>query len=209
VQLLPTQISIVEIAIVVVLLVLAVVPLVMVIRMGGRISGLETTLQEERRRMAELHTYLERVCRTNTTRPEDVAVLGVSTDPYAMAMGAADPYAMGGAVPPSPMAQPGAGADYLGYGAQPQGAAVAAQPTVPAVQPTAFAAQTPPVQSAFDPQAARAQEQERAKQQALEYAQYQERMQAQVDSLQQQALSQALGASGSRSQRQTQPVPPR
>lgn len=207
-QLLPTQISIVEIAIVVVLLIVAVVPLVLVIRMGGRIDGLETTLQEERRRMAELHTYLERVCRTNTTRPEDVAAMGMGSDPYAMGMGAADPYAMGA---PSPaMGQP-MGGDYLGYGAQASAAPIGAQPAVPAVQPTTFAAQPQPqaAQPAFDPQAARAQEQERAKQQALEYAQYQERMQAQVDSLQQQALSQALGASGGRSQRQTQPVAPR
>ena len=205
-QLLPTQISIVEIAVVAVLLILAVVPLVLVIRMGGRIDGLETTLQEERRRMAELHTYLERVCRTNTTRPEDLGPVGAAADPYGM--GAADPYGLGAAIPP--VGQPPVGADYLGYGAPSASSVPTASPTaLPSVQPGAFGAQPQPAQSAFDPQAARAQEQERAKQQALEYAQYQERMQAQVDSLQQQALNQALGGSAGRSQRQTQPVAPR
>lgn len=190
-QLLPTQISIVEIAIVVVLLVLAVVPLVMVIRMGGRISGLETTLQEERRRMAELHTFLERVSRTNTTRPDMDMAMGA--DPYG-----ANPYAAQAMMPGQP--QPGAMPDYNPYAAPMADPAMMAAP-----QSAPFPAQSQA--AAYSPEALRAQEQQAAKQQALEYAKYQERMQHHAEQMQQQAMM--PGQPGGRPQRQTQPVPPR
>ncbi len=58
-QLIPTEITIVEIAVIVVLAALAIVALVIAIQQKGRVVTLEATLNEERRRMAELHTFLE------------------------------------------------------------------------------------------------------------------------------------------------------
>lgn len=195
-QLIPTEITIVEIAVIVVLAALAIVALVIAIQQKGRVVTLEATLNEERRRMAELHTFLERVSRTNTTRPDMDMAMGA--DPYG-----ANPYAaqaqaqaMGALGQP----QPGAMPDYNPYAAPMADPAMMAAP-----QSAPFPAQSQA--AAYSPEALRAQEQQAAKQQALEYAKYQERMQHHAEQMQQQAMM--PGQPGGRPQRQTQPVPPR
>lgn len=194
-QLIPTEVSIVEIIVVVILAALAIVGMVLAIKLKTRVTTLEATLNEERRRMAELHTFLERVSRTNTTRPEMEMAMGA--DPYG-----ANPYGQ----PMGAMGQPGVMPEYAAspYGGPATGA-VADPQMMGAPQSAPFPTPTP--QAAYDPQALRAQEQQAAKQQALEYAKYQERMQAHADQMQHQAMMPAQP--GGRPQRQTQPVPPR
>ena len=198
-QLIPTQLTIIEIVIPLILAAVAIVALVLTIKLKARVVNLEGALNEERRRMAELHTFLERVSRTNTTQPE----MDMAADPYA-----AGAYAAGGSAPVSGMvqsqtAQGGAMAGYDPY-AMPASEPVRVPMTPP--QSASFPAATQ--QAAYDPQAMRAQEHQTAQQQALEYAKYQERMQAHADQLQQQAMMPVQPAA-SRAQRQTQPVPPR
>lgn len=190
-QLIPTEITIVEIAVIVVLAALAIVALVIAIQQKGRVVTLEATLNEERRRMAELHTFLERVSRTNTTRPDMDMAMGA--DPYG-----ANPYAAQAMMPGQP--QPGAMPDYNPYAAPMADPAMMAAP-----QSAPFPAQSQA--AAYSPEALRAQEQQATKQQALEYAKYQERMQHHAEQMQQQAMM--PGQPGGRPQRQTQPVPPR
>ena len=190
-QLIPTEITIVEIAVIVVLAALAIVALVIAIQQKGRVVTLEATLNEYVRGMAEIYTFLERVSRTNTTRPDMDMAMGA--DPYG-----ANPYAAQAMMPGQP--QPGA------RPAAPPAAAPLAAPARRAAPPRAPGPAQRPA-AAYSPEALRAQEQQAAKQQALEYAKYQERMQHHAEQMQQQAMM--PGQPGGRPQRQTQPVPPR
>lgn len=197
-QLIPVEITIVEIAVVVVLAALAITGLVLTIKMKGRMESMEAALNEERRRMAELHTFLERVSRTNTTRPDMDMGMAAAADPYAGAAYGAQAQPMGAMGQPQP--QPGAMPEYNPYAAPMADPAMMAAP-----QSAPFPAQGQPASYGAD--ALRAQEQQAAKQQALEYAKYQERMQHHAEQMQQQAMMPAQP--GGRPQRQTQPVPPR
>lgn len=182
-QLLPSNIAIIEIVIVVALAAVAIVALVLTIQLKARVANLENALNDERRRVAEVHTFLERISRTNITQPD--ADMGLGAAPF-------------GAQPMAPMGQQQPMVpDYGSYGAMGADASRRVAQSMP----------FPTAAQGYDPQAMRMPEQPSAQQQALEYAKYQERMQAHADQMQQQAMMPMQP--GGRPQRQTQPVPPR